>query len=110
MKIIYNKYIPFKGFIAINLFGVIFVRSGAKIDRYVINHEQIHTQQMKELAYIFFYIIYVLEWIWRLFQNRFNNKEAYKNILFEREAKYNESDLSYLSSRKPYAMWKTMGL
>lgn len=30
MKIIYNKLIPFKGFIAINLFGIIFVRKEYK--------------------------------------------------------------------------------
>lgn len=106
MKIIYNKFIPFKGFLAINLFGVLFARHGSTIGRYTINHEEIHTEQMKELGYIFFYIIYLIEWIYRLFQYRFNNKEAYRNISFEKEAYYNEYNLSYLASRKPYAMWK----
>lgn len=58
MKIIYNKLIPFKGFIGINLFGIIFVRKEYKkrLYRSVINHENIHTAQMKEMLYIFFYI------------------------------------------------------
>ena len=58
MKIIYNKIIPFKGYLAINLFGIIFVRKEYKnyINKTIINHEQIHTEQMKELGYIFFYI------------------------------------------------------
>ena len=51
MKIIYNKLIPFKGFIAINLFGIIFARKEYKncLYRSVINHENIHTAQMKEM-------------------------------------------------------------
>lgn len=42
--IIYNNIIPFKGFDAINLFGVIFARKeyGELSDK-VINHEKIHT-------------------------------------------------------------------
>lgn len=36
MKIIRNKYIPFKGFRAINIFGVLFVRGNAKIDNVTI--------------------------------------------------------------------------
>lgn len=41
MKIIYNKFIPFKGFVAINLFGILFVRKEYKsrINPIVINHE-----------------------------------------------------------------------
>lgn len=40
MKIIYNKWIPFKGFCAINLFGVIFARKGCKVTPRTINHEK----------------------------------------------------------------------
>src|SRR5678815_4332787 len=67
MKIIRNKYIPFKGFRAINLFGILFVRGNAKISEVTLNHEKIHTAQMKEMLYIFFYLWYVFEWIIRLF-------------------------------------------
>ena len=34
MKVIYNKFIPFKGYKAMNLFGIVFVRKGAKFDTY----------------------------------------------------------------------------
>lgn len=64
MKIIYNKIIPFKGFLAINLFGFLFARK--KLTEVDINHEKIHTEQMKELLYIPFYILYILEYIIRL--------------------------------------------
>ena len=45
MKIIYNKIIPFRGFIAINLFGILFARE--ELNAVTINHEKIHTAQMK---------------------------------------------------------------
>ena len=43
MKIVYNEFIPFKGFSAINLFGILFARKGVKISKKIINHELIHT-------------------------------------------------------------------
>ena len=102
MKIIYNKFIPFKGFLAINLFGVLFVRGTADdINERVLNHERIHTAQMKELWYVPFYIIYVLEWAVRLFKKG----NAYRNISFEREAYENEKNMDYLKYRPKYAMW-----
>nr|DAM03170.1 MAG TPA: hypothetical protein [Caudoviricetes sp.] len=30
MKVIYNKYLPIKGYVAINLFGIIFARKEFK--------------------------------------------------------------------------------
>ncbi len=102
MKIIRNNYIPFSGFKAINLFGVLFVRGKAKIDNVSLNHEEIHTAQMKELLYIFFYLWYFIEWIIRLFMKG----SAYRNISFEREAYSNEDDVIYLESRKRFAWIK----
>lgn len=109
MNIIPNKIIPFNGFLAINLFGNLFVReeywSSMSDDRkeVTINHESIHTAQMKELLYIFFYIIYGLEWFVRLFINGGN---AYRNISFEKEAYDHEKDFDYLNNRKHFAQWR----
>ena len=64
MKIKYSKIIPFKGFYAINLFGTYFIRKefeGKSVPKKTLNHEAIHTEQMKELGYIFFYIWYFIE-------------------------------------------------
>ena len=105
MKIIRNKYIPFKGYRAINLFGILFVRNDKEINEYVINHETIHTEQMKYMLYIFFYIWYVIEWLIKLFVY-LNGSEAYKNISFEREAYENQRNLAYPRWRKPYAWFK----
>lgn len=99
MKIIYSNIIPFRGFKAINLFGILFVRKGCKMSDTDINHEAIHTAQMKEMGYIFFYLWYLIEWIVRLFKKG----NAYRNISFEREAYNNQSWLLYLSVRQPYS-------
>ena len=106
MKIIYNNIIPFRGFIAINLFGVLFARK--ELNAVTINHEKIHTAQMKELGYILFYIIYLLEFIIGIF--RFGeNYEAYMNISFEKEAYKHQYDLNYLKARKHYSQWHRDG-
>ena len=85
-----------------NLFGVLFVRGNARIDDITLNHEKIHTAQIKELWYIFFYLWYIIEWLIRLFMKG----NAYRNISFEREAYSNEKDLSYLDNRKRFAWIK----
>ena len=102
MKVIYNNIIPFPGFKAINLFGLLFIRKGYNINEIDINHESVHTAQMKEMLYIFFYIWYLIEWIIRLF----TKGNAYYNISFEKEAYSNEYDLKYLENRKHYAWIK----
>ena len=102
MKIIRIKFIPFQGFKAMNLFGVLFVRGNARIDDITLNHEKIHTAQMKEMLYVFFYLWYVIEWIIRLFLKG----NAYRNISFEREAYNNEGNVLYLESRKRFSWIK----
>ncbi|SHG35372.1 hypothetical protein [Dysgonomonas macrotermitis] len=57
MKIIYNTILPIKGYIAINLFGIIFARKEYNpLKAALVNHETIHTAQMKELLYLFFMV------------------------------------------------------
>lgn len=102
MKIIRNKVIPFKGFKAINLFGVLFVREEAVLSEADINHEAIHTEQMKEMLYVGFYLWYAVEWLVRLARLR-NAHTAYRNVSFEREAYANQADLAYLQQRKPWS-------
>lgn len=99
MKIVYNKWIPFKGFKCINLFGVLFVRDGLKMSRMELNHEAIHTAQMKEMGYVLFYMCYVLEWLVRLL----GKGNAYRNISFEREAYRNQDVYDYLKYRDPWS-------
>lgn len=102
MKVIRNSIIPFKGFVAINLFGVLFARHDTLLSESVFNHEKIHTAQMKELGYVLFYVIYLLEWLFRLFLPG----NAYRNISFEREAYKFQGKPYYLLYRKKFAQWK----
>lgn len=102
MKIIRNKLLPLKGFAAINLFGILFVRKDSKITDRLLNHEAIHTAQMKELGYIPFYILYLIEWFIKLIINKLDNNKAYKSISFEREAYNNQNNSEYLKNRKNY--------
>lgn len=100
MKVIYNNLIPFKPFVAINLFGFVFARSEKKpLKEQTINHEAIHTAQMRELLYIGFYLWYVVEWLVKLF---IYGKEAYRNVSFEREAYTYDAYEGYLTIRRPY--------
>ena len=101
--IVQSKLIP-KG-ICVNLFGTYWARDTSWIDKYVVNHERIHTAQQRELLFIGFYILYLIEWIVRYFQYR-NWHKAYMNISFEKEAYVNGYNLKYLQHRKHYAQYR----
>ena len=101
MKIIKNKIIPPRGFTYVNLFGVLFTRRDKSISDKTLNHEQIHTEQMKEMLYVFFYLWYLIEWLIRLIIFRDSHK-AYRAISFEQEAYANQENLTYLEGRKRY--------
>ena len=103
MKVIINKLIPIKGYAAMTIWPFIFARK--ELNKYVLNHEEIHGKQQKELLLVMFYIIYVLEYIIKLFVT-FNHKKAYKSISFEQEANRYENDLNYISTRHHYAWIK----
>lgn len=105
-RIVYNKYVPFGKFLAINIFGVIFVkgRPGVLTSR-VIRHERIHTAQMRELGYLPFYLLYGLEWLVRL--PVAGPMGAYRKLSFEREAYDHEGDAGYPASRRRWAMWRS---
>ena len=100
MKIIKNKLIPFGNFLAINLFGYVFTKNDLK--EWQKRHEEIHSEQMKEMLYIPFYIWYLLEFLVKLLYY-FNWNKAYRAISFECEA-YKYQDWSYyISYRNKYA-------
>ncbi len=107
MKVIYNGLIPFRGFTAINLFGRVFARKEFEpVSDRILRHEAIHTAQMKETAFLGFYLIYILEWLWGLLRRQ-SPLAAYRAIRFEREAYRYMADPSYLTRRHPYA-WASM--
>lgn len=107
MKIVYNRFLPFRGYSVINLFGVLFVRKNpdgsiTEPTEVTLNHERIHTAQMKELLFVGFYLWYGLEY---LFIRLLHRKQvcAYMDVSFEEEAHGNECNLNYLQSRRHFA-------
>jgi hypothetical protein len=97
MKIIYNNVIPFRGFSAMMLFGVIFARKSSKpLSLRTVNHEEIHAAQARECGgYLLFYFRYFCLWL----------KYGYRNCPFEREAYDNDRNPDYLKSRQAFA-WR----
>lgn len=119
MKVIYNKFIPPKGFYAITVIKWIFVRDKYKyLDRSsiynkMINHESIHEQQILDftpeafpswlrytIGSICFYLLYVLEWFLKLIPCLITKKNAYRSLCAEQEAYENERDFDYINKRK----------
>jgi len=88
--------------LAINLFGVVF--SKRPLTRVEENHEYIHTLQQRELLYLGFYLLYLLEWLFKMMRYR-NFLKAYFSLSFEREAYDNQSLLNYRKKRRLWA-WR----
>ena len=108
MKVVGSKFLPLKGFSAINLFGIIVARRDClPLSKRILHHEAIHSKQIQELLFVGFYIWYVVEWIIRLLYCR-NFKKAYRAISFEKEAFENDANTHYLESRKLFAFLNYM--
>jgi hypothetical protein len=97
--LVVSKYMVPKGYLGLTLYPFIILKyRELKGNAVLVNHERIHLKQQKELLVIGFYIWYVLEFLIRLWQC--NSWEiAYRNITFEREAYYNETDSNYIRHR-----------
>ncbi|MFC2766933.1 MAG: hypothetical protein ACFN27_06260 [Prevotella sp.] len=102
MKIIHNPLLPPRRYDAINLLGLLLCRKGTTITADLLQHERIHTAQMVEMAFVGFYLWYLLEWLVRLPMKG----RAYANISLEREAYVHMGDPNYLTRRRHYAWWK----
>lgn len=114
MKIIRNNFIPVKGFKAINLFGILFVRGNAVINETTLRHEHIHTMQMREMLYVPFYLWYGIEYVIRFISWNFGKRnpfyypdyKPYDYMSFEKEAYDNEHDADYPKTRKHFSWFK----
>ncbi len=108
MKVIASKFLPLKGFTAINLFGIVVARRECMpLSKRTLHHEAIHSQQIKELLFVGFYIWYIVEWVSRLLYIK-NFKKAYRAISFEKEAFENDANTGYLENRKTFAFLNYM--
>ena len=106
MITVMNRIIPFRGFTAVTLWPLVFVRSDARFDATARRHERIHLEQQLEVmsvsavliaAFVFpgclswpwllaatavYYVLYGADWLLRLAVHR-DGREAYRNIVFE---------------------------
>lgn len=64
----------------------IFIRKDYELSPEQLQHERIHLQQQRELWYVGFFLIYILEFFLRFVCNDFKWMQAYKRISFEQEA------------------------
>ena len=103
MLVVDNRFIPFRGFKAINIFGIVFHRKSAlPMTEVNLNHEEIHTWQMEELLFVGFYLWYIVEWLIRLAIYR-DARKAYRTMWFEQEAYEHQDDMNYLAYRRNFA-------
>jgi len=92
-------------YVGIALAGIILVRRGYRLSERQLMHERIHFRQQRELLWLPFFILYILEFLVRYLRNGFKWDKAYRSISFEREAYQNEDNPKYLEERKVFA-WR----
>ena len=106
MKIVTNSKIAKKlGVYGIVIYPFILIDGNEKTydkERYerLIRHEKIHYRQQKEMLVLPFYLFYLANFILNVLFFHFNGRLAYKNIIFEKEAKLNETKENYLKNRR----------
>lgn len=114
MKVVKNNIIPWGYAKYINLFGIIFTKSNNLIlTKTEETHEGTHTLQGKYLLWIFFYLLYFIEWLFKIPVATFCNygrygiiRYAYRSISFEQVAYYHQTDHNYLETANPYEWLK----
>jgi len=103
MFLIVSKYLIPKGYRGMTVFPFVVIRDDTEKENLVVmNHERIHIRQQIELLVLPFYVWYFLDFLVQWIRYR-DQKKAYRNVIFEREAYANEKDLNYLKSR---SFWK----
>lgn len=101
-----NKLLCPSGFLAITLFGTIYVRNQSSlneimktdgIDSIVERHEMIHVKQAVATnnSWFLFYLLYLWQWLLNLPLIFINRNAPYKFVSFELEAYANENNIGY---------------
>jgi len=74
----------------------------------VILHEKIHIRQQLELLVVPFYLWYAASYLLGRLRGK-GHRDAYRDIIFEREAEARMFDAGYLARRRLYAFLKYRG-
>ncbi len=102
--IVSKRFVP-KGYAAMAVWPFVFFREKRLVTASRLNHERIHLRQQIELLVLPFFIWYAVDFLIKYAKYR-NWKQAYRNIIFEKEAYANGDDLSYLKSRKTWGFMR----
>lgn len=95
LEIVQMKYFPFSGYLAMSWCGKLITRNPEKIDESTVRHETTHLKQAQRYPlWVFYYIVYVYEWIKGKPLVTPSNS-AYYTIPFEVEAYANEDKPGY---------------
>ncbi len=100
----FTIYCPFLNVEGIAIFPFVLVKSKSPSE-VLLNHERIHLAQQIELFILPFYCWYLLAYCWNRFKGQ-NHHQAYRNIIFEKEAYENDENLQYLKNRKNWSFIK----
>lgn len=102
MKVIHSKKFPyFSNYI--NILGKVYTK--VRLLPYEINNEKIHSFQIKELYYVGYYILFVIEYLIKLLFT-FSFKRAYNEVSFVKERFDKQRDYNYVKCRTKYAWIK----
>lgn len=95
--VLMTRFLPYAG---MSLFPFILLRKkDAPHGERLINHERIHLRQQLELLILPFYLCYLLDYLIQRLRGR-KHEEAYRSIIFEKEAYTHENDPDYLQRRR----------
>ena len=104
---IYSNIIPFKWFMAMTVWPLLFIRKSAayNFNETDERHEEIHGEQQKELLLVGFYVLYSLFFLFLLVKHR-NWDKAYRANPFEREEYFYDGDEGYPNRRHHFSWIK----
>ena len=108
LKRVYTSHFPFATYMAITFYPFVFIKL-AKAGKYtptMNRHEITHAHQQIEMAWILFFLFYIVEWMIKIPVCLFDFDKAYRSISFEQEAYYNQGNVNYNKERKHYAWVK----
>lgn len=116
MKIVENSILPPKGYKAMTIGPLIFVKKGTVLSGQEVNHESIHWEQYKETFIIGFFLVYVIEFILKFILRSFTIEykkdersywnRVYHSLSMEREAYNHQDEPNYIKERKHFAWLK----
>lgn len=97
-------HIPFLPAAGMAIFPFVLIKfKDLKKDKQIINHELIHLRQQMELLILPFFVLYLINYLINLIRYR-DHDQAYRNIVFEREAYQHDSNFLYLKNRR-FSAW-----